>query len=129
MREIETDYLVVGAGASGVAFVDTLLSLSDDVRVMIVDREERPGGHWLHAYPFVRLHQPSAYYGVRRVGSGRTASSQTGRTRGPMSGPPHLRSASTSARRLTTWWPAVGSRFSVGRSTAVRTPTLTPSCR
>ncbi|HUR50527.1 MAG TPA: hypothetical protein VMZ11_00215 [Mycobacteriales bacterium] len=64
MREIETDYLVVGAGASGVAFTDTLLSLNDEARVVIVDREERPGGHWLHAYPFVRLHQPSAYYGV-----------------------------------------------------------------
>ncbi len=23
-----------------------------------------PGGHWTRAYPFVRLHQPSAYYGV-----------------------------------------------------------------
>ena len=63
MGEIETDYLVVGAGASGMAFVDTLLSLTD-ARVVLVDREPRPGGHWLHAYPFVRLHQPSANYGV-----------------------------------------------------------------
>ena len=31
---------------------------------MLVDRRHRPGGHWLDAYPFVRLHQPSAYYGV-----------------------------------------------------------------
>jgi len=30
----------------------------------MVDRRHRPGGHWLDAYPFVRLHQPSAYYGV-----------------------------------------------------------------
>ena len=63
MGDIETDYLVVGAGASGMAFVDTLLSLTD-ARVVVVDREPRPGGHWLHAYPFVRLHQPSANYGV-----------------------------------------------------------------
>ena len=72
MREIETDYLVVGAGASGMAFADTLLSLTD-ARVVLVDREERPGGHWLNAYPFVRLHQPSAYYGVasRRLGEDR----------------------------------------------------------
>jgi cation diffusion facilitator CzcD-associated flavoprotein CzcO len=63
MREMDTDYLVVGAGAGGLAFVDTLLSLTD-ARVVIVDRERRPGGHWLHAYPFVRLHQPSANYGV-----------------------------------------------------------------
>ena len=24
----------------------------------------RPGGHWNDAYPFVRLHQPAAFYGV-----------------------------------------------------------------
>lgn len=72
MREIEADYLVVGAGASGLAFVDTLLELTD-ARVVLVDREARPGGHWLHAYPFVRLHQPSANYGVasRRLGEDR----------------------------------------------------------
>jgi len=41
---LDTDYLVVGAG-----------------------------GHWLHAYPFVRLHSPSAYYGVSSLplGEGR----------------------------------------------------------
>jgi hypothetical protein len=63
MPDMQTDYLVIGAGASGLPFVDTLLSLTD-ARVVIVDRESRPGGHWLHAYPFVRLHQPSANYGV-----------------------------------------------------------------
>jgi hypothetical protein len=63
MREIETDYLVVGAGATGMAFVDTLIAQSD-AEVVVVDRRHRAGGHWLDAYPFVRLHQPSAYYGV-----------------------------------------------------------------
>jgi hypothetical protein len=63
MRDLETDYLVVGAGASGMAFVDSVISESD-ADVILVDRRHRPGGHWLHAYPFVRLHQPSAYYGV-----------------------------------------------------------------
>ena len=63
MREIETDYLVVGAGASGMAFVDSLLDHSDAEAVM-VDRRHRPGGHWLDAYPFVRIHQTSANYGV-----------------------------------------------------------------
>ena len=72
MREIETDYLVVGAGASGMAFVDALLAGSD-AEVVLVDRRHRPGGHWLDAYPFVRLHQPSANYGVdsRRLGDDR----------------------------------------------------------
>ena len=63
MREVETDYLVVGAGAAGMAFADTLVAHTD-AEVMLVDRRHRPGGHWLDAYPFVRLHQPSAYYGV-----------------------------------------------------------------
>jgi hypothetical protein len=69
---VETDYLVVGAGASGMAFVDSLLSHSD-AEVVLVDRRHRAGGHWLDAYPFVRLHQPSAYYGVnsRVLGSNR----------------------------------------------------------
>jgi hypothetical protein len=63
MRTFEADYLVVGAGASGMAFVDSLLSHTD-ADVVLVDRRHRPGGHWLDAYPFVRLHQASANYGV-----------------------------------------------------------------
>ena len=63
MLEIETDYLVVGAGASGMAFTDALIA-SSDAEVVMVDRHHRPGGHWNDDYPFVRLHQPSALYGV-----------------------------------------------------------------
>jgi hypothetical protein len=70
MRTIETDYLVVGAGAMGMAFIDTLVS-ETEARVVVVDRQHAPGGHWTMAYPFVRLHQPSAFYGVNssRLGS------------------------------------------------------------
>lgn len=60
---IDTDYLVIGAGAMGMAFTDTVITESD-ARVVIVDQAHQPGGHWTTAYPFVRLHQPSAYYGV-----------------------------------------------------------------
>lgn len=72
MNKIVTDYLIVGAGASGVTFADALISRSD-ARVVLVDRRHRPGGHWLDAYPFVRLHQPSAVYGVesRQLGEDR----------------------------------------------------------
>ena len=68
---IETDYLVIGAGATAMAFVDTLLK-ETNARIVMVDRHGRPGGHWNDAYPFVRLHQPSAFYGVnsRELGSG-----------------------------------------------------------
>lgn len=69
---IETDYLVVGAGATAMAFVDALLTENPDATVVIVDRNHRPGGHWNVAYPFVRLHQPAAWYGVasRDLGTG-----------------------------------------------------------
>jgi hypothetical protein len=59
-----TDYLVIGGGATAMAFVDTLLTEQPQATVTIVDRRHRPGGHWNDAYPFVRLHQPSAWYGV-----------------------------------------------------------------
>ena len=60
---LDADYLVVGAGATGMAFVDTLLTESD-ASVVMVDRRHAPGGHWLDAYPFVQLHMESASYGV-----------------------------------------------------------------
>ena len=63
LSRLETDYLVVGAGALGMAFVDSLIEHSD-ADVVMVERRHRPGGHWLDAYPFVQLHQPSRYYGV-----------------------------------------------------------------
>lgn len=62
-RTAEVDYLVVGAGAMGMAFADTVIEHAD-VRVALVDRRHGVGGHWLEAYPFVRLHQASAFYGV-----------------------------------------------------------------
>ncbi|MBT8099649.1 MAG: NAD(P)/FAD-dependent oxidoreductase, partial [Gammaproteobacteria bacterium] len=63
INQLETDYLVVGSGAVGMAFVDTLLS-ETDAGIVLVDRNHKPGGHWNQAYSFVTLHQPSAYYGV-----------------------------------------------------------------
>ena len=63
LQAIDADYLIVGSGAAGMAFADTLLDESS-ARIVMVDRHHGPGGHWNDAYPFVRLHQPSAYYGV-----------------------------------------------------------------
>ena len=70
--ETETaDYLIVGTGAVGMAFADTLLC-ETDATITMVDRFHKPGGHWNVAYPFVTLHQPSAFYGVssRELSSG-----------------------------------------------------------
>jgi len=62
-EELEADYVIVGAGASAMSFTDVILAHSDR-SVIMVDRHAQPGGHWNHAYSFVRLHQPSAFYGV-----------------------------------------------------------------
>lgn len=71
VNPIETDYLVIGAGAIGMSFVDTLLT-DTTADIVMVDRHHRPGGHWNEAYPFVRLHQPASQYGVnsRELGQG-----------------------------------------------------------
>ncbi|RIK16825.1 MAG: pyridine nucleotide-disulfide oxidoreductase [Acidobacteria bacterium] len=65
-------HLVVGAGAAGMAFTDALID-HGDARVVLVDRRPGPGGHWRDAYPFVRLHQASCFYGVAStpLGGGR----------------------------------------------------------
>lgn len=72
MTAEEADYLVVGAGAMGLAFADDLVAGDRRARVTIVDRRAKPGGHWNDAYPFVRLHQPAAFYGVNseKLGTG-----------------------------------------------------------
>ena len=80
-RTIEADYLVIGAGATAMAFVDTLVS-ETTASVVVVDRNHQPGGHWTTAYPFVRLHQPSAYYGVNSRPLGSDTIDRTGLNEG-----------------------------------------------
>lgn len=71
-QALETDYLVVGSGAMGMAFTDEILTRSPEARVLLVDKHARPGGHWNDAYSYVSLHQPAAFYGVNseKLGSG-----------------------------------------------------------
>jgi len=77
MRTLETDYLVVGAGAMGMAFTDALIDHAD-VHVTLVDRRHAAGGHWQDAYPFVQLHQASLFYGVASTVLGTGAVQQQG---------------------------------------------------
>lgn len=60
------DYLVVGAGLSGMCFTDVILR-STNKSVMLVDRNSEPGGHWTDPYPYVSLHQNSNTYGVESI--------------------------------------------------------------
>ena len=81
MQHIETDYLIIGSGASGMAFADTLVQESD-AHITIVDRHAKPGGHWNDAYPFVTLHQPSAFYGVNSMELGTNRKDTAGANQG-----------------------------------------------
>ena len=53
MQLIDTEYLIIGSGAVGMAFADVLFHETQD-RIVLVDRHAAPGGHWNDAYPFVR---------------------------------------------------------------------------
>lgn len=78
---LDTDYLVIGSGAAGMAFTDALIAASG-AQVVMVDRRHAPGGHWHDAYPFVTLHQPSSYYGVNSTPLGGDAIDQDGPNKG-----------------------------------------------
>lgn len=78
---LSADYLVIGGGAMGMAFTDVLIS-ETDATVIMVDKHHQPGGHWNDAYPYVRLHQPSSFYGVNSRNLGSDIIDQTGWNRG-----------------------------------------------
>jgi hypothetical protein len=80
-KALQADYLVVGAGAMGMAFADAIIAESQ-ASVIIVDRHDAPGGHWNDAYPFVRLHSASAYYGVSSRALGEDTIDDSGLNRG-----------------------------------------------
>ena len=79
MPTTKCDYLVIGAGATALAFCDSLLlnlqaqqaegsSVTTPMpSIVMIDPHDRPGGQWIDSYPFVQLHQPSAMYGVESL--------------------------------------------------------------
>ena len=81
MADLETDYFVIGTGAMGMSFVDTLLT-ETDADIVMVDKHHAPGGHWNDAYPFVRLHQPSSFYGVASTPLGSNRIDEVGPNKG-----------------------------------------------
>ena len=79
---IKTDYLVIGAGASGLAFADSLIEQDPEADLVLVDRRPGAGGHWLDVYPFVKLHIPSAFYGVNSLPLGNDQIDRVGENAG-----------------------------------------------
>lgn len=74
---LQADYVIVGAGAVGMTFADTLLAESDTT-IILIDRRHAPGGHWNDACPFARLHSPTAGYGISSMLLGSNAIDETG---------------------------------------------------
>ncbi|PTL58589.1 hypothetical protein [Paraconexibacter algicola] len=70
-EHIETDYLILGAGAMSMGYADVILAEDPTAQIVMVDRHANPGGHWNDAYPYVRLHQPAVYYGLQSTSLGR----------------------------------------------------------
>ena len=66
-QHLDTDYLILGAGAMSMAFADVIVDEDPSANIVIVDRHSNPGGHWNDVYPFVRLHQPAEYYGLNSI--------------------------------------------------------------
>lgn len=58
--EVETcDLCIVGAGIAGVnALYAASRYLTQDQRVILIDKRPAPGGMWTDTYSYVRLHQP-----------------------------------------------------------------------
>ena len=84
VQELDTDYLVIGAGAMGMAFVDELVTRSRGVRVILVDRRATPGGfaactfslamggpfRAAPRFPGGRVHRPGAAINLRARADG-----------------------------------------------------------
>ena len=61
---IKADYIIIGCGASGLNFVDVMLSETSNLTFVYVEKRALPGGHWVDSYDFIRLHMRSSLYGV-----------------------------------------------------------------
>ena len=67
MLEISTDYLIVGAGAMGMGFLDELVTCSQ-LEAVIVDTRDKPGGHW-NQVQYVTVQYSTVHTGTRHTPS------------------------------------------------------------
>jgi len=58
----EADYIIIGGGMTGTGICAELLDYRKSKTIIILDRLEKLGGHWLYAYPYVHLHNFTSYY-------------------------------------------------------------------
>ena len=62
VNPFEADYVIIGGGMTGVGIAAELLDYRKSKSIIILDRLEKLGGHWLYAYPYVHLHNFTSYY-------------------------------------------------------------------
>ena len=74
---IKSDYVIVGAGAMGMAFADEIFSNSD-CSISIIDKRPAPGGHWQDSYSFIVTEQSAESYGVNSQEFENTCANQEG---------------------------------------------------
>lgn len=74
---IKSDYVIVGAGAMGMAFADEIFSNSN-CSITIVDKRASPGGHWQDSYSFIVTEQPAESYGVNSQEFENTSANEEG---------------------------------------------------
>ena len=81
MQKLETDYLVIGSGAMGMAFCDSLIT-ETNANIIIVDKHHQPGGHWNDVYPCSLA--LFSLYGVNSKRLGNNTIDATGLNKGHM---------------------------------------------
>ena len=62
VNAFEADYVILGGGMTGTGIAAELLDYRKSKSIIILDRLEKLGGHWLYAYPYVHLHNFTSYY-------------------------------------------------------------------
>jgi len=63
-KSLETNYLIAGAGANGMLFLEGLINGTEDKTAIIVDKRDGVGGHWRDSYDFVALQCSTSGYGM-----------------------------------------------------------------
>jgi len=64
IQQLETDYLIIGSGAVGMAFADVLLA-ETDANIIIIDKHHKPGG--LGMMPIHLSHYISHHHSMASV--------------------------------------------------------------
>lgn len=69
-KRLETEYLILGSGATGIAFVNKILIQGTTDRITLLDKHAQPGGHRNDTNAYASLH-PTGPWPITIAGVGR----------------------------------------------------------